>query len=598
MWEHEGLPASKKQRQSGGSSSNNNSRSSGEGGGGGEGDGDRAMAVAQFEPGVSAKDGGVNEGAGGAGVKDGKNDERNGAGAGTGNAKAVQSANGGSTYFGHDRSEVTRLVIQALGDLGYTAVAQQLEAQSGLTTESPEVAVFRRAVLAGEWATAEDALRRIELQSPGDVKKIVFLIRRQHFLELLETKGVEPALSFLRADMAPLQTNRAELHALANLALYPADEVRAQANWAGAGVASRQALLDSFQEYVSPTVMIPPHRLAVLLSQAQKHQLEHANYYMGGGEHVSLYKDYVGDRTQFPTASAYTLTQHTDEAWFADFSPDGTMLASSSKDQSVIIWDATREFAVKHVLRGHSLGIPSLCWSSDSRYVVSCSLDGKAVLWDVEAGEQRHVVSHDDVVESCAWVPGTNQFVTCSPGKSMKLSNTDGQLLYTWSDTRFFHCAVTPDARRLVVVCNDNDIQVIDLATREREFSRSVADKQLTSVFISRDSRYALINVVPEEVHLWDLELRRIVRKYVGQVQSDYIIRSCFGGVDENFVLSGSQDNHVYVWNRDTTDLVEVLAGHEGFINCVRWSPIHPAMFATASDDKTVRIWLPRRRRR
>ena len=43
-------------------------------------------------------------------------------------------------------------------------------------------------------------------------------------------------------------------------------------------------------------------------------------------------------RENFPCQSSQVLTDHTDEVWFCRFSPDGTKLATGSKDGTLIIW--------------------------------------------------------------------------------------------------------------------------------------------------------------------------------------------------------------------------------------------------------------------
>ena len=44
-------------------------------------------------------------------------------------------------------------------------------------------------------------------------------------------------------------------------------------------------------------------------------------------------------RDQFPCTTTQVLSQHNDEVWFCRFSPDGTKLATGSKDGTLCIWD-------------------------------------------------------------------------------------------------------------------------------------------------------------------------------------------------------------------------------------------------------------------
>lgn len=146
-------------------------------------------------------------------------------------------------WFGHSREEVARILIQSLTDLGYHQSARSLSKESGYELEGPEVAAFRHAVLHGEWADAEALLfggaaqhdgsgggvslqgagKRVDFREWGggvgglilaegaNKDEMLFWLRQQKYLELLEKKDLGRALMVLRQELTPLghqDTNR------------------------------------------------------------------------------------------------------------------------------------------------------------------------------------------------------------------------------------------------------------------------------------------------------------------------------------------------------------------------------------------------------
>uniref|UniRef100_A0A2P2MMW9 Putative WD repeat-containing protein C343.04c n=1 Tax=Rhizophora mucronata TaxID=61149 RepID=A0A2P2MMW9_RHIMU len=128
---------------------------------------------------------------------------------------------------------------------------------------------------------------------------------------------------------------------------------------------------------------------------------------------------------------------------------------------------------------------------------------------------------------------------------------------------------------------------------REVKFEQVIEEEEMiTSFSLSKDNKFLLVNLVNQEIHLWSIEGDpKIVCKYKGHIRTRFIIRSCLGGFEQSFVASGSEDSQVYIWHRGTGELLLALPGHSGAVNCVSWSPANLHMLASASDDRTIRIW-------
>ncbi|KAL7904675.1 WD40-repeat-containing domain protein [Trichoderma velutinum] len=60
--------------------------------------------------------------------------------------------------------------------------------------------------------------------------------------------------------------------------------------------------------------------------------------------------------------------------------------------------------------------------------------------------------------------------------------------------------------------------------------------------------------------------------------------------MDVPWIISGSEDGAIKIWDRTTNECIATLTGHSGAIKRFAWSPILQSL-ASASDDGTVKVW-------
>lgn len=126
--------------------------------------------------------------------------------------------------------------------------------------------------------------------------------------------------------------------------------------------------------------MLPEHRLAVLLTQVKRSQISNCLYHNTIAS-PSLYQDHRCDRNNFPVRAFVDLEKHGGEIWQVVFSHNGSRLASSGSDGSVIIYEVG-SFEVIHTLADHESGVCSISWSPDDSLIVTGSTDKRARLWN------------------------------------------------------------------------------------------------------------------------------------------------------------------------------------------------------------------------
>lgn len=314
-----------------------------------------------------------------------------------------------------------------------------------------------------------------------------------------------------------------------------------------------------------------------------------------------------------------------------NFSTSGEMLASGSDDLHVVLWDWARGRMMAKYDTGHVANVfqaKFMPHTSDS-VLVTAARDGQIRCMVVSSSgsliTSKRVAHHNDSAHKVAVEPDSPHiFLSCGEdGSVLEVDLRDeprrNKILVCKNEKNsripLYSIFIDPsDSNCFAISGRDQFARVYDrrmllddgsatpeplkkfcphhLQSPESDFKRA----NITCLVYSHNGKELLCSYNDEDIYLFDASHSsgsEYVRRYRGHRNNATVKGVNFFGLRSEYVVSGSDCGHVFLWDKETEEIVQCLEGdNEGVVNCLEPHP-HIPVLATSGLDHDVKVFSP-----
>ncbi|MEL6438172.1 MAG: AAA-like domain-containing protein [Cyanobacteria bacterium J06621_8] len=278
------------------------------------------------------------------------------------------------------------------------------------------------------------------------------------------------------------------------------------------------------------------------------------------------------------------LLGHEDSVFRLAVSPDGSLIASGSKDRTVKIWRKTKTGWQQYQTLSHGGWVIDVAISKDNNLIASASRDRTVKIWH-RNGKMLNTLGHPLPVTAVAIFPDNSTIVSGSDNGEIRIWHHNKLInAFKGHSETIQSLAISPDGNYIVSASEDKAIKIwrkdgtlINTLKGHTEGVRAIAIYQDKIISASRD----------QTLKIWDFN-GQLLTTLKGHIAPVY-------GVDihpqTQEIVSASADNTIKIWNFAGVNLA-TLKGHTNRVWDVAYSADGSSIIST-SWDKTIRLWQP-----
>ena len=287
------------------------------------------------------------------------------------------------------------------------------------------------------------------------------------------------------------------------------------------------------------------------------------------------------------------------------FSPDGTLVLSSTEGGKAILWE--RESGdIRFELEGHEGTVSQTAFSGDGELGATAGDDGSVRVWDVDTGRELFLLSghrparevFDDAVNALAFSPDDRWIASAgADGRAILWDSTTGELISEMRSSRWAltDVAFHPSGQLLAAGAASGDVHIWELPSGRSRASFQAHEEAIyldepsssvEDVAFNDDGSQLLTGGWDGDTHLWSVATGSRMASFREPSGPVSTVEFAPGG---QTALSTSLDGSATIWKTMTGHAIRQMPGNTPLWGG-RFSP-DGNLILTWGEEELVRVW-------